>query len=366
MATKQPPLLYALDSNGVIKHIDEVERGEACKCICPACGKDLIAKKGDRRLKIHHFAHAHGVDCEYGYESSLHLEAKSILETAKKIVIPAVYVNFPYSCKKPVLFRASTEISIDSVELEVHLRNIIPDIVIRSGERTLIVEIFVTHAIDKDKLAKIENENISTIEIDLSDLDRNISLDELSHILLEDVQKKYWIYNAKETSQYDKFLDKSKKYAVKSIPGSISGSSANLVFDCPMPTRKWDGEMCADYWLDCTRCPYCIKVQNNKGDVSYVHCTGEECIAECVDFTIDKKERIEKNKDKTTVPFLDRVNKAKKLLDEGITGDCPNCGYAFREKEGKFGKFWGCYMYPHCKFAIWYDPEKEEYRYTNN
>ncbi len=364
MATQRKPILFALNEEGEIKHIDEVDRGEKCSCI--ACGERLIAKKGDRRLKIYHFAHASGVECEYGYESSLHLAAKNILEKSKKMYIPAVYISFPHSNKKPIQLSLPKEIDIDSVALEERISDFVPDIVIKSGKRFLIVEIFVTHAIDKDKLAKIENENISTIEIDLSDLDRNISLDELSHILLEDVQKKYWIYNAKETSQYDKFLDKSQKYAVKSIPGPISGSSADIVFDCPIPTRKWNGEMCADYWLDCTRCPYCIKVQNNKGDVTYVHCTGEECIADCVDFTIDKKERIEKNKDKTTVPFLNRVNQTKKLLDEGIVGECPNCGYAFREKEGKFGKFWGCYMYPHCKFAIWYDSEKEEYRYTNN
>ncbi len=44
-----------------------------------------------------------GHNCEYGYESSLHLAAKDILSKAKKIVIPPVYVKFPDSYKKDEL-----------------------------------------------------------------------------------------------------------------------------------------------------------------------------------------------------------------------------------------------------------------------
>lgn len=364
MATQRQPILFALDEDGEVKHIDEVARGEKCKCI--ACGERLIAKKGDRRLKIYHFAHASGVECEYGYESSLHLAAKNILETAKKIVIPSVYIRFPNSQKKPILFRDSQEIPIDSIGLEVNLRSIVPDIVIKSGKKILIIEIYVTHAVDKEKLEKIKEKNISAIEIDLSALDRNISKDELSHILLEDVQKKHWIYNAKETDLRKKFFDKSQKYVVTSIPGSLLGSSAEIVFDCPVPTRKLNGRMCADYWFDCKRCPFFIGALNNKDDVIHVQCTGAECISDCDDFSMDKEERIRKNNGNMTFPFFERYKETTQSLDENDVGVCPNCGYALREMNGRFGKFWGCYMFPHCKFTIWYDPAKGEYRYKND
>ena len=209
MATKRYPLLYAINQEGNLVHVDQVKNGQECKCKCPACGEDLIAKQG-KGHKIPHFAHASGVECEYGYESSLHLAAKQILEKAKKMYIPAVYISFPHSNKKPILLSPPKEIDIDLVALEERFSDFVPDIVIKSDKRFLIVEIFVTHAIDKEKLAKIENENISTIEIDLSDLDRNISLDELSYILVEDVQRKDWKHNAKTIDLRKKFFDKSQ------------------------------------------------------------------------------------------------------------------------------------------------------------
>ena len=59
-------LFYGVDSFGSIRHVGEVESGIACECTCPACGGRLIAKKGTKM--IHHFAHAVGESCEYGYE----------------------------------------------------------------------------------------------------------------------------------------------------------------------------------------------------------------------------------------------------------------------------------------------------------
>lgn len=363
MAVKQQPMLFAFDETGEIKHIEEVERGAACGCVCPACGKKLIAKKGDRRLKIHHFAHAPGVDCEYGYESSLHLAAKRILEKAPRITVPDVYVEFPHSFGKRVVFSRSKEISIDSVALEVHLRNIIPDIVIRSKERTLIVEIFVTHAIDKDKAVQIENKNISAIEIDLSEIDRYISLEELTHILIDDVQKKRWIYNAKELEQRKKFIEKSRKYVVKTVSNSKFQGEFELIPDCPLSSRLLAGNLCAEYWHDCVRCLYYVGECFDEEGMRYVQCTCEEYIADCSDFSIDKNERIEKNKEKQLPSYMKRVEEAICNLEEKMPVTCPNCGCALREKEGKHGRFWGCCMHPDCRFAIWYNTQKEGYEF---
>ena len=365
MAAKQQPMLFAFDETGEIKYIEEVERGAACGCVCPACGKKLIAKKGDRRLKIHHFAHAPGVDCEYGYESSLHLAAKSILEKAKKITIPPIYVHFPNSTKKPVLLQDSKEISIESIELELHLRNMIPDIVIRSGNSILIVEIFVTHPVDDDKLAKIHDKNISSIEIDLSKQDRNISIDELSQILLENLQSKRWIYNSRETIWYNNFLCASKKLVMTPIKNQIYDCGW-LVFGCPVPSRKWEGKQCANYGHDCNRCPYHIETIKGSNNSRYILCTGDNRIVECEDFIIDETERAIKNEEKEIPTLNDRICKTTELLDKKIVYLCPNCGYALREKTGRFGKFWGCSMHPSCRFAIWYDPKKGEYQYKND
>lgn len=43
------------------------------------------------------------------------------------------------------------------------------------------------------------------------------------------------------------------------------------------------------------------------------------------------------------------IKKTQKELKEGI---CPRCGGKLVEKEGQYGKFWGCSNYPKCKFIL--------------
>ena len=47
--------------NGRLRYIDDVERGLNCGCICPSCGRPLVARKGP--VKVAHFAHHQGGDC---------------------------------------------------------------------------------------------------------------------------------------------------------------------------------------------------------------------------------------------------------------------------------------------------------------
>lgn len=74
-------LTYALDSSNKLKHIDAVENGMACGCVCPCCKEKLMAKNGGTK-RMHHFAHASGVDCEGAYETMLHLLAKERIQDA--------------------------------------------------------------------------------------------------------------------------------------------------------------------------------------------------------------------------------------------------------------------------------------------
>lgn len=163
--TTHSKLIYALKDGNIVS-IADVPSGKKCGCVCPACGDELIARKGEKRM--HHFAHRSNEDCEYGYESSLHLAAKDILSRSEKMVIPPVYVEFPQSGKPKELISKERKIPIDDVELEKRFDDIIPDIVVDSGDEHFFIEIYVTHPIDDEKLKKLKEKNISTIEIDLS------------------------------------------------------------------------------------------------------------------------------------------------------------------------------------------------------
>ena len=75
-------LIYAL-SNGKLVSVEDVPAGLKCDCFCPACGEQLVAKKGQKMT--HHFAHKAGTNCAFGYQTSLHLLAKDILANARRM-----------------------------------------------------------------------------------------------------------------------------------------------------------------------------------------------------------------------------------------------------------------------------------------
>ena len=80
-------LKYGLQGDRLV-HIDEVEKGLACNCLCPHCKSQLIAKKGEHRVK--HFAHYKLADCDHGTETALHLMAKDIIEKTRTVFVPFV------------------------------------------------------------------------------------------------------------------------------------------------------------------------------------------------------------------------------------------------------------------------------------
>lgn len=337
MAKRQLNLISAI-KDGVITQISEVPSGLKCGCICPACGAQLVAKKGSKM--VHHFAHHAGQNCEYGYESSLHLAAKAILSKAKKMMIPAVYVSFPNSNKNDELISDAKEIAIDSVELEKRFGDVIPDIVIHSGGKQFFVEIFVTHRIDESKLKKLQSANISTIEIDLSRKDTTITAEELTGILLNDSGEKTWKYNVIANKYLQRF------YQISDQKELTSRGFALQVDDCPIKSRTWKGKHYANFIDDCLCCKYCISTAYN----GFILCSGRARVSTIGDFGIPECERVKNGDIEIDTEKTDRL----------LNGICPNCGSSLVERQSKHGTFWGCRSYPHCRFTISVDSKTGE------
>lgn len=154
---------YALH-HGSIVHVDNVPSGLSCECTCPACGTRMIARHG--KIKTHHFAHYHAKTCATGYQTAVHMRAKELLSEKKELFLPPY--QFEYGNK--TFHVPSAKVQVQHVELEKRLDKIIPDVVVTTAKgKTILVEIFVTHKIDDEKLAKIKDMDMPTIEIDLSD-----------------------------------------------------------------------------------------------------------------------------------------------------------------------------------------------------
>lgn len=321
-------LIYAL-KNGLAVSIDDVKSGLQCGCTCPACGEALVAKKGD--VRMHHFAHKAGQECAYGYESSLHLAAKEILSKATSITLPAVYLSFPNSGKDRELLCPAKTIPIDSVDLERRFHDVVPDIVIHAGGKELFVEIYVTHAIDTAKLAKLKQMRISTIEIDLSKREKSLTYQELGDILLGDSEEKSWKYNALADHWLQRFYRAADRRAI------VSHGLALHINNCPLRMRTWRGKPYANYIDDCFYCAYCISSEHQGS----ILCSGKSLIAKVKDFSIPEKQRIIKCEQEIE-------NRVSSALSAGC---CPRCGGKLVQRSSQYGVFLGCSNYPDCRFT---------------
>ena len=278
---KKAIMTYALKDN-VLTCISDVKSGLKCGCICPQCHSVLIAHKGKKN--IHHFNHYNSKECEKGYQTSLHLLAKEIISNEKRIVIPPVSYSFNYNNK--FIDISETEVQIDKVELETKTGDIIPDIVLYHGKQILLIEIYVTHTINEEKLNKIKSLGLSTIEIDLSQTDREISYEDLKNILINSYSEKQWIFNKFVTSNVEKLYNVSKIY-----PVICRRTSYNRVVyhidNCPKKARNYYGSPYANVELDCYECEYFIEddMYNPLYEPESIRCVGQTKIKTSNDLT---------------------------------------------------------------------------------
>ena len=236
------------------------------------------------------------------------------------MVIPPVYVEFPQSGKPKELISKGREISIDDVKLEKRFDDIIPDIVVDSGDEHFFIEIYVTHPIDDEKLKKLKEKKISTIEIDLSKEKRDISVEELSDILLKTSPQKSWKYHTESEKWYQQFEKASDK-----MPLTQRGLALH-VDGCPIGIRNWKGKNYANFVDDCTGCEYCFSYAHE----GYILCSGRERIAKKKDFLISKEERIS-NSNSLPPKFQDcpicKVQLVREKKDKGDVWQCPRCTF---------------------------------------
>lgn len=261
-------LIYAM-KDGEIMSIEDVERGLKCGCTCAACGERLIAKKGMERK--HHFSHPSGSTCEYGYETSLHLMAKEILSKAGKMIIPDISVQFPNKQRNPILVSKKREIIIDKVELEHRVSDVIPDVIVYSGDETFFVEVYVTHAVDFDKICKLKEIGIPTLEINLSQMDESVESKDLEKVLLHNSHNKYWVYHPLIEAYYDRFRDAADVRQATRHENTglarLSSLGEDRIYNCPVSNKRFHNMQYANIWTDCFYCPYCFSYTNKD-----VHC----------------------------------------------------------------------------------------------
>ena len=244
MTTAQ--ILYGV-RKGELVHVDEVERGLACNCTCKACGRPLVARKGD--ILMHFFAHAADeVNCNPTPESLVHAYAKQQVAKLTKVVLPGFTVHAELESSDGCTHEAYRRIhphyerEITGAEIEVEVRSafqsvvVKPDVLLHSKHWRLAVEVYFRHKVPPEKLEKLQNYfYLSAVELDLSDLPVTASSREIN-AAIADLRRWVWLRN-QETLQLRadlcRLLARSNSIFVPRHPEPTPRSRMNA-----LPTRK--------------------------------------------------------------------------------------------------------------------------------
>lgn len=227
--------------SGKCVHISEMlekDRGMACNCICAACGRPLEAKLG-RGKRIRHFSHLPNRDSQLilecssakANESGLHKLAKEIICESSYIYLPEIVIKAErdeqrnredIKQQERYVLSEAKKLTCKAVYAEVPHAGFVPDICIEWERGKLLVEIAVTHYVDKNKYDKIERAGVPAIEIDISDFlkkPEEFSKDELRTVLIDSIEHKNWIYHRREQEGIEKLCKRNrvleKQYQVK-------------------------------------------------------------------------------------------------------------------------------------------------------
>ncbi|NRB51973.1 MAG: hypothetical protein HRU41_30150 [Saprospiraceae bacterium] len=265
-------LTYAV-RDGRLVHIGEVVSGLKCNCVCPSCGSLLIARKGNRNS--HHFAHHNKKECPHALESMLHYLAKHILLTESFLQLPPIFLPRQ---QKPLY--PERRFFFEKVRLEKRQEGFVPDLILEKGSQSLLVEIRVTHEVERTKLWRIRRSKAFAIEIDAGSLFHHVSAigpaDDLAFrfrkLLKEDLPSKNWLHHPSfQANTYRLKLQSDKK---KIIRRTFKNYELFAVSNCPRKLRYWrkgyrEGKSYAKVWQDCQQCPYCLEIEFSKRYIAY-------------------------------------------------------------------------------------------------
>lgn len=163
-------ILYGRGPDGDLRHIEDVDRGEACNCVCPdpSCGQTLIARKGPKRA--HHFAHKRGT-CEWAVEYVISAVAEHVVREAGAMVFPKLTYRNAFTDGEEEL-SPSRRMRVASVSLTQESGRGNPDLLVacsdKSGAvREFLVVICLVHGLSKKNLEAVRIAGRDAFAVDL-------------------------------------------------------------------------------------------------------------------------------------------------------------------------------------------------------
>lgn len=190
---------FAVNKEGELVSVMDVQRGKACDCCCPVCGEVVIAKQGE--VRVWHFAHESGSDCEGAAEGALHLAAKQLLLNHGRVLVPSLEASVTQKLPDGRQGHGHLMVPGRMVELleaqaEVPVGNVRPDVMASAEGRTMFIEVAVTHLVDEAKRDALKVLGVPTMEIQLDPaLLTEWTWDTLAEVVLSDPGNRAWVYH---------------------------------------------------------------------------------------------------------------------------------------------------------------------------
>lgn len=351
------------ESTGESVLIRDAKRGIAYTC--KGCGNPVIPRLGKKRR--HHYAHRKGEGHSGCGQTALHEMAKLALSEIPDILLPSITPKIPFFNTGTYVDVLEAEVvDIRSARLEKSVFDFRPDVVLDTEKGMLCVEVFVSHKVDTDKLEKIRKARVNTIELDLSEVDREISYEKLKDGIIDGEFPMYWLYN-------DIFADLVMHRSLKDV---IHTDSDSDVVSCPIvESDSRTGTLSKKF---CRGCPfferhssltldacYGLSYYGTVDDLNYNFDTRRdrwriEFLNAVKGLGLRLRDGVESSSTESKMlyfnvklPYLDRgecIVHASKVGEYLKTKNnynirCPLCSASMVLRKGKYGYFAGCSSY---------------------
>lgn len=241
-------IYYGVDrKTGELRHIDSVPSGLNCECDCAACGKQLMARKGDERR--HHFAHVSNYECMYASEVSIYKAVSEELRKSLRLLLPPVTLRFP-SWTEAEVVRGEQIVTLEQVSYSCAPLQYPPELYlsVRGSKLRLLLEFGKYYS--EDDLAEFsseaEKDGYSTVLVHLPGIDKEeeFTPSKIRDILLSRFGDKKWVRSALADHIRSLMLGKA-----------VTPEEWGLGFLCEAHMGRYKGKYSARY-VDCAHCRF--------------------------------------------------------------------------------------------------------------
>ncbi|WP_080802230.1 competence protein CoiA family protein [Arabiibacter massiliensis] len=158
------PITCALDSSGRLRHVDDVPNGEACGCVCPACGHAMLAVQGSKL--IHHFRHK-GRSCAWAVDAMVQLLARDVLAERMRFTFPELRCH-DFEKDAPLVLAKPVAVALSGVSEEAVSSRRVPEIVLHLGaSRRICLVVWASHAPTDAQVSQVREAGLDLVGIDL-------------------------------------------------------------------------------------------------------------------------------------------------------------------------------------------------------